>query len=80
MVAMNKNDTAILWGENGLCYREIGELITRNAICVLSGQMPPNDALLGVQPTLEEARIFGRSFMQKIKQMQEAAADGEKKK
>ncbi len=71
---MNKNWTAILWGENGLYYREVGELITRNARCVLEGHTPPNDALLGVQPTLEEARVFGHSFITKLKERRAATA------
>jgi hypothetical protein len=74
---MNRNDTAILWTENGLCYREVGELITRNAQCVMSGQVPPNDALLGVQPTLEEARMFGHSFLKKIKDRAVARENGD---
>ena len=67
---MNKIWIAILWGENGLYYREVGELITRNALLILEGHTPPNDALLGAQPTLEEARVFGHSFIQKLKQRQ----------
>jgi hypothetical protein len=65
---MNKSWTAILWGENGLYYREVGELITLNALRILDGETPPNNALLGVQPTLEEARVFGHSFLVKLKE------------
>jgi len=66
---MKNGDMAVLWNaETGIGYRPLGEVITRNALCVLEGQEPPADALLAVQPTLEEALTFGSSFGKKIKE------------
>jgi len=66
---MKNGDIAVLWNaETGIGYRPLGEVITRNAQCVLEGQDPPSDALLAVQPTFEEARTFGSSFGKKLKE------------
>jgi len=70
---MKSGDIAILWNsETGITY------LTHNAICVLSDQAEPGDSLLAVQPTLEEARVFGREFGKRIKrQRSEAEAEEE---
>ena len=73
---MKRGDIAILWNsESGITYRPLGEHITHNAICVLADQAEPGDSLLAVQPTLEEARVFGREFGKRIKERRSKAGD-----
>ena len=75
---MKNGDIAVLWNaETGIGYRPLGEVITRNALCILEGEDLPADALLAVQPTLEEARTFGSSFGKRLKEKRSEAERGE---
>lgn len=63
---MNKSWIAILLGPTGLSYITLGDLVTRNALDLLNGEPPRAEALLGIQPTLEEARTAFREFQKKM--------------